>query len=224
MRILLKLNVTRYSHLCIGHTTEILKLLSLSQSTINERLELFHPKVSSRTYVLATTDSNSEFKARSFEDNLQNLINSSSKPSSSSKYRKKSARDSTMGETLDLTDNNPFQLCRIPRSRHVHQSWFSTPFTTVYSFVFCFALVWRERPDVLLCNGPGTCIPLCISAWILNLFRFMRCKLIFVESFARVKNLSLSGKIMYRLADKFMIHWPALLKRYPKAEYIGKLL
>ena len=45
-----------------------------------------------------------------------------------------------------------------------------------------------------------------------------------MESFARVTALSLSGKILLYLADRFFVQWPALAHRYPKAEYAGILV
>ena len=41
------------------------------------------------------------------------------------------------------------------------------------------------------------------------------------ESVARVKSLSLSGKLLYPIADKFMVQWPDLLAKYPRARYVG---
>jgi len=38
-----------------------------------------------------------------------------------------------------------------------------------------------------------------------------------------VETLSLSGKIMLRLADHFLVQWPGLAKRYPRAHFIGRL-
>lgn len=45
-----------------------------------------------------------------------------------------------------------------------------------------------------------------------------------MESFARVTALSLSGKILIYFADRFLVQWPELAKRYPKAEYVGILV
>ena len=49
-------------------------------------------------------------------------------------------------------------------------------------------------------------------------------KLIYVESFARVTTLSLSGKLLYTFVDRFLIQWPYLKEKYPKAEYKGILV
>ena len=46
----------------------------------------------------------------------------------------------------------------------------------------------------------------------------------FVESFARAQSLSLSGRILYPIADLFLVQWPALVAKYPRAEYHGVLI
>ena len=45
----------------------------------------------------------------------------------------------------------------------------------------------------------------------------------YVESFARVKSLSMSGRIMYHVADKFVVQWQGLRALYPRAVYAGVL-
>ena len=42
-----------------------------------------------------------------------------------------------------------YELCRVPRSREVKQSWISTIFTTVYASLISFPLVFRIRPDLV---------------------------------------------------------------------------
>ena len=49
----------------------------------------------------------------------------------------------------------------------------------------------------------------------------MRKKIIYIESFARVDNASLTGKLFYKIADVFIVQWEELLKIYPKAIYGG---
>ena len=121
----------------------------------------------------------------------------------------------------------------IPRSREVKQSFITSILTTLYSFIFAFFLVLREKPDIIICNGPGTCLPICYCAFIFNVwgakFHFHICKIyhlqcnynlsilihseltfhilrkillrrsskiIYVESIARVKSLSLTAKLI----------------------------
>jgi beta-1,4-N-acetylglucosaminyltransferase len=111
----------------------------------------------------------------------------------------------------------------VHRSREVRQSWFSTIFTTLLALFQSFDLVCKTLPSVIICNGPGTCVPICFSAFILRLLllpvRRYRPSIVFVESFCRVQRLSLTGKLLYPIADKFIVQWPQLLskKTYPRA-------
>ena len=105
----------------------------------------------------------------------------------------------------------------IPRSREVGQSWLTTIWTTLIAFLFSLRLVWRERPDVILCNGPGTCVPICIAARIVRLLQWREMKVVFIESIARVTSLSLSAQILRHFVDVFVVQWPELKHRFPRS-------
>lgn len=53
-----------------------------------------------------------------------------------------------------------------------------------------------------------------LALLLLNLVGRCHAKLVFVESACRVKSLSLSGKIMYHIADSFIVQWPQLQTQY----------
>ena len=54
-----------------------------------------------------------------------------------------------------------------------------------------------------------------------RLVLWRRCWLVYVESIARVDTLSLSGKILYRIADQMFVQWPQLQHKYPRALCVG---
>ena len=56
-----------------------------------------------------------------------------------------------------------------------------------------------------------------------TLFFFFNCKLIYIESLARVETLSLSGNISRFFVDKFLIQWKQL-EIYYNTEYQGRLV
>ncbi|KAK8791062.1 hypothetical protein WA158_005693 [Blastocystis sp. Blastoise] len=136
------------------------------------------------------------------------------------------AETDTQSENLLHNANLPFKYSvqRIKRSREVGQSYFSSIFTTLNSFTHSLKTVYMENPSLLLINGPGTCIPIFIWIILLRSINVLQCKTIFVESFCRVENLSLSGKIAYPLADVFIVQWKQLLQKHNKAKYIGILV
>lgn len=127
-------------------------------------------------------------------------------------------------EQLKSGQRGHHQIHVIPRSREVKQSWITTVGTTAYALIYSFALVFRVQPDLVLCNGPGTCVPICIAAYALRVLGLKQVSLIYIESFARVNHLSLSGRLLYRFADIFLVQWPQLLEGHPHAKYLGVLV
>ncbi|XP_004635757.1 UDP-N-acetylglucosamine transferase subunit ALG14 homolog [Octodon degus] len=153
---------------------------------------------SPRHYVIADTDKMSADKINSFE--------------------------------LDRADRDPSTMAskcyihRIPRSREVQQSWLSSVLSTLHSMWLSFPLVHRVRPDLVLCNGPGTCVPICVSALLLGILGIKKVIIVYVESICRVETLSLSGKILIHLSDYFIVQWPTLKEKYPKSVYLGRIV
>ena len=128
---------------------------------------------------------------------------------STSLDRLRTARNTEQGSHILIHD--------IPRSREVGQSYLSSMFTTLYAFGFALLLVARLRPRLLLCNGPGTCIPLCAAVLWWRVLLGRTCPIVFCESYCRVQTLSLTGKLLYHsgLAELFVVHWKELHEKYP---------
>ncbi|XP_059079030.1 UDP-N-acetylglucosamine transferase subunit ALG14 homolog [Tigriopus californicus] len=116
------------------------------------------------------------------------------------------------------------QIMTIPRSREVGQSWSSTVISTLISSVKCGLLLGRTRPHVILCNGPGTCIPMCGVAWIFNQLLICQTVMFYVESICRVRSLSFSGKIMQFLTPHVLVQWPELTRTAPRTKYIARFV
>lgn len=120
-------------------------------------------------------------------------------------------------------ESSDYILSRIPRSRKVRQSYLSAVFSTLHSTFCTIPVVYKFKPDVILCNGPGTCIPVCAVAFLLRCFFILDCRIIFIESLCRVRTLSLSGKILQYFADIFVVQWPQLRDVCYRAKYFGRL-
>ncbi|XP_068919482.1 UDP-N-acetylglucosamine transferase subunit ALG14 isoform X2 [Petaurus breviceps papuanus] len=82
----------------------------------------------------------------------------------------------------------------------------------------------RDSESLVLCNGPGTCIPICASALLLRILGIKKVIIVYVESICRVETLSLSGKILYHFSDYFFVQWPTLKGKYPKSVYLGRIV
>jgi len=78
----------------------------------------------------------------------------------------------------------------------------------------------KERPKVIISTGAGSTVPISI----LGKF-FFRTKLIYVDCSAQVTHPSLTGRVIYNLADLFFVQWKGLAKKYgDKAVYGGLLI
>mmetsp|Transcript_35670 Transcript_35670/g.53167 ORF Transcript_35670/g.53167 Transcript_35670/m.53167 type:complete len:218 (-) Transcript_35670:109-762(-) len=112
----------------------------------------------------------------------------------------------------------------IPRSREVGQSYVTSVVTTLYSFGVALWKVGKIRPDLVLCNGPGTCLPIVVVTFVLRVLGLCEGKVVFVESFCRVNSLSLTGKLLYPIVDRFLVHWEELYQDYPRSELISTFI
>lgn len=73
----------------------------------------------------------------------------------------------------------------------------------------------KEHPDIVITTGAGVVIPTCLYA------HFFKKKLIYIESFARMEELNVTGELLYKYADIFIVQWKKLAEKYPKAIYGG---
>lgn len=82
-----------------------------------------------------------------------------------------------------------------------------------------FRILRREKPEVILSTGAGPVVPFAIVGKF-----FFGTKIVFIETITRIDKPSLTGKIMYRLADDFFFQWESLRQFFPKGKYGGPLL
>ncbi len=121
--------------------------------------------------------------------------------------------------------SNDHKFIKIFRSRNVGQSYISSVFTTLHAIASSIPVIYHEKPDLVMCNGPGTCVPICLIAFLFRvLFIKTNCRIVFVESFCRIKSLSLTGRIMIWFADLFVVHWEEQRKFSNKIHCFGKLI
>lgn len=78
-------------------------------------------------------------------------------------------------------------------------------------------LLRRLRPSAVVTTGAGVAVPFC---WLGRLYG---AKVIYIESFARVDEPSLTGRLVHPVANRFFVQWPALETRFRKAEHPGAL-
>ncbi len=80
-------------------------------------------------------------------------------------------------------------------------------------------VAWRTlrdvQPRVVLTTGAGVAVPF---AW---LGRLHGARLVYVESFTRIDEPSLTCRLVAPFADRVYAQWPELQRAVPKAHYAG---
>ncbi|KAF1922061.1 oligosaccharide biosynthesis protein Alg14 like-domain-containing protein [Ampelomyces quisqualis] len=143
-----------------------------------------------------------------------------------------------------------YNIAVVPRARKIHQSLVTTPFSVLYTLYKSFAPLLAappllphappsnpyeaaaaDLPDLIVTNGPATAVVVILASLILRFFGVRgahsrnKCRTIYVESFARVKGLSLSGKLLSRVVDRFLVQWEELERKGGgRAEFWGILV
>eukprot|EP01060_Flectonema_neradi_P007349 TRINITY_DN15108_c0_g1_i1.p1 TRINITY_DN15108_c0_g1~~TRINITY_DN15108_c0_g1_i1.p1 ORF type:complete len:374 (+),score=58.45 TRINITY_DN15108_c0_g1_i1:94-1215(+) len=126
------------------------------------------------------------------------------------------------GKAKKFMGTDACDLRLVPRAREVGQSYITSVATTLIAFVSSVKVVMSVRPDIILTNGPGTCIPIIVAGYILRFIGY-RCSIMYSESLACVSHLSVSGRLAYYLADCFLVQWASLRTHYPRSIYAGRV-
>ncbi|SPO03331.1 uncharacterized protein DNG_06013 [Cephalotrichum gorgonifer] len=176
-----------------GHTKEMLLMMG------NDFRE---SKSSHRRYLVSSGDTMSLKHLEAFEKNLQ-----------------------------DTTDHpGTYDVQVVTRARRVHQSLLSTPISAIQSVVGIIPVLLSrpkqiapgspiDLPDVIFTNGPATGFFVGLVAHILRIFYLVpenRMLVLFIESWARVTSLSLTGKLLYYtgIADMFLVQHDNVANKY----------
>lgn len=203
-----------------GHTAEMMSLLR----------DLDPRRYVHRTYIVSSGDDFSGSKAQDIERLIQ------------SNHSETLTRPGEFNNATGVWD-----VKIVPRARKIHQPLYTAPFSCLWCLVGCLRTLRDaartsqvgkgQYPDLLITNGPATAVILLVGAYLLRLCGITpasKMRTIYVESWARVRTLSLSGKVILylRLSDRFMVQWEALATRVnkgrekalQKAEWLGFLV
>lgn len=87
----------------------------------------------------------------------------------------------------------------------------------IYKYFKVLQSIKQYNPQAVISSGPGIAIPISLY------FKFYGKKIIFIEDWCRFDTKSITGRLMYRIADKFYIQNESLKKYYPNGIYGGLL-
>lgn len=176
-----------------GHTKEMLLMMGS---------DFRAPEESHRRYVVTKGDDMSAKQAKTFEGTLKGV----------------------------WEHTGTYDICMATRARHVHQSLLTTPLSALRSILDIFPILLSrpgqvspgspiDVPDVIFTNGPATGFFVAVVAHMLRIFYIVpehKMRVLFIESWARVSSLSLTGKLFYYtgIADMFLVQHEAVANTY----------
>jgi len=109
---------------------------------------------------------------------------------------------------------------KLDRTYLIKIDWFRNPLSLATETIKIFGIFRKERPDVIFSTGAEIALPL----FFIGKY-FFGCKLVYLECSAQVNTPSTTGRIVYKIADLFLVQWESLLKCYgDKAKCYGGLI
>jgi UDP-N-acetylglucosamine:LPS N-acetylglucosamine transferase len=120
-------------------------------------------------------------------------------------------------ETFFITYHSP--RTQSLERKYLLQNIGTNPILMARAFLSTFKILLREKPRLIISTGSEIAIP---AFYLAKLFR---TKTIFIECCTRVAEPSGTGKIVYPVADVFLVQWKRLLAKYgKKAKYEGAVI
>ena len=179
-----------------GHTTEMLMMVGSCPQD-----ECIFNKYNHVYFVIGASDTWSYTKIKDFFKTKQNL------------------------DIEHLQRTGKLTVLRVFRAREVKQSYLSSVGTTLWALLHSFWLVaktmlFERQLDLVLTNGPGTSLPIMYAYFVLSkvLLFNLNAKILFVESFCRVQELSLTAKLIRPICSVMVVQWPELHAKYPNTK------
>ncbi|KHD44226.1 PssD/Cps14F family polysaccharide biosynthesis glycosyltransferase [Streptococcus hongkongensis] len=110
-------------------------------------------------------------------------------------------------DAISLLKDEKKYFCYFPTNRNiinlVKNSWLA------------IKILVKERPDLIISTGAAVAVP------FFYVGKLTGSKTIYIEVFDRYDKPTLTGRLVYPVADRFIVQWEDLKKVYPKAINIG---
>ena len=130
----------------------------------------------------------------------------------------KAAGDGSKYEFFFVTDGN--KLVDFDEKVYFVNHYYRFPllfFVTAFRFS---RILMKEKPGAIICTGAEIGLP----SLLMNKLIF-RLPVVYVECSAQVYTPSITGRLVYYIADLFLVQWEPLLKKYgPRAKFRGGLI
>ena len=115
--------------------------------------------------------------------------------------------------TIGLLEKHPGKVFYLVPGTKSHM--LSYLFKFAFNILKSLFLMLKIKPDVIVTTGTHTAVPMCY------LGKLFHKRVIFIETFANSDSKTMAGKLVYPVADAFIVQWESMLELYPNAIYGG---
>ncbi len=89
------------------------------------------------------------------------------------------------------------------------------PFILLANCFICLFIYLKRRPDYIVTTGAH------VGGVMALIGKIFGSKVIYVETFANIHTKTITGRLVYKFADFFIVQWKSMLDLYPNAKYGG---
>jgi UDP-N-acetylglucosamine:LPS N-acetylglucosamine transferase len=121
-----------------------------------------------------------------------------------------------------ITENTKSNLELKNKYKNVYYLLYGTK-SHIFSYLYKFPLnilksvylYFKLTPEYIITTGAHTAVPMCYIGWLFG------TKIIYIETFANMHTKTITGRLIYPIAFKFIVQWESMLRLYPNAIYGG---
>lgn len=112
-------------------------------------------------------------------------------------------------DARSVLKDEKFYKCYYPTNRNIKN--------LIKNTWLAYRILKKEKPDIIISTGAAVAVP------FFYLGKLFKIKTVYIEVFDRYNKPTLTGKIVYPIADKFIVQWETMKEVYPKSINLGSI-
>ena len=112
-------------------------------------------------------------------------------------------------DAKSLLENEKMIPCYYPTNRSLKGLIINT--------ILAWKVITKERPNLIISSGAAVAVP------FFYIGKLFGAQCVYIEVFDRIDHSTLSGKMVYPIADKFIVQWDEMKRIYPRAINLGSI-
>ena len=110
-------------------------------------------------------------------------------------------------DAKSILEDEKMYECYFPTNRNIKN--------LIKNTFLAIKIIRKEKPKLIISSGAGVAVP------FFYIGKIFGAKTIFIEVFDRMDKPTMTGKLVYPVADIFIVQWEEMKKVYPKAINLG---